>query len=371
MRSLLLLLAAAAASSSTASSASALTYIPASDPSVLKSGRYQDNGDGSVTFDWAGTSFYISVQGATFLAVNASAGESSKVHTFIDKTLGSTVYVSGGNPSLYTLVTGLDAYGGSSSTHSLQVYNSLEPCKMVGGAAVTFHGFQTDGTVVATAPLTRKIEVLGDSITSASGGVATFTPCVESALTTDHASGYVSYLSAALSANTSTVSWSGKGLYKNCCPSNDNRTMRDYWRQTLGSDPAGSATWDFTRFVPDAFLLALGTNDMNNNNNPNQPGFQANLTATYVSFFQEVVATYRPSQPVGSLPLFALVGPITADYLPALSNATDELTAQGYNVTIINTMGAPCDGCNGHPGRGGHLAMAATALPIIQKVMGW
>jgi hypothetical protein len=362
MRSLLLLAAAAA----TWGVAGASSYLSAADPTVLKTGRYVANPDSSVTFDWAGVSFFLTLKGATYLIVNASVGESSKLHTFIDRSLGSTTYISGSAPTLYSVASGLQAYG---STHTLQVYNSLEPCKQSGGP-VTIFGFETDGSFVPSTPLPHRIEVVGDSITSASGGVATYTPCAESALSTDHASGYVSYISTALDVNISTVSWSGKGLYKNCCPG-DSRTMRDYWLQTLGSEPAGSHTWDFSRFVPDAFVLALGTNDMNNNNNPNTPAFQANLTAAYVSFFQQVKETYRPGQANSSLPLFALVGPITADYLPALQNATTTLLAQNYNVTIINTMGAPTDGCNGHPGRGGHLAMANAAIPIIKGVMGW
>lgn len=56
-----------------AASAAAETFIPASDPRIWYAGRTQINADGSRSFDWEATSFYINTVKSSYVKVRTAA----------------------------------------------------------------------------------------------------------------------------------------------------------------------------------------------------------------------------------------------------------------------------------------------------------
>jgi hypothetical protein len=55
----------------------------------------------------------------------------------------------------------------------------------------------------------------------------------------------------------------------------------------------------------------------------------------------------------------------------AIAAAVAQANAQGMRAYVLNVTGSPTDGCAGHPGVGGHSAMAKAAIALISSVMGW
>jgi pectin methylesterase-like acyl-CoA thioesterase len=58
-------------------------------------------------------------------------------------------------------------------------------------------------------------------------------------------------------------------------------------------------------------------------------------------------------------------------YRAAAEAVAARVGALNISVTVIDFMGAPLGGCQGHPGAAGHAAMAAAAAPVIAKALGW
>lgn len=294
-------------------------------------------------------------------------GAFSRLRTRMDGYDASELYVESGanvdNSGGYLLVTGVP-----SGTHTFNVYNTLEPGYVDSGThnGLTFVGFETDGAIAAPSPaLSRSIEFLGDSITAGFGSTGTG-PCPAGAITNDNSRTYGAYLCANFSANCSIIAWSGKGMYENCC--DDGERMPQYFLQTLGGEDY-SQDWDFNRFIPQAMVINLGTNDFGHNHD-NGPAWEAAFIDTYVQFLVNVTTMYYKSAPPT---IFIAEGPI--ENPPALytclQNITVQANALGIKAHYLDMRNLPCDGCDGHPGPIGHEAMFQAAQPQIASVMGW
>lgn len=53
--------------------ATAERVVPANDPAVWTVGRTRQNGDGSLSFDWESSQFYVNVKGANYVKMHMKA----------------------------------------------------------------------------------------------------------------------------------------------------------------------------------------------------------------------------------------------------------------------------------------------------------
>lgn len=353
------------------------SIVPASSPLFLYQGRSRDV-NGSRAFDWEGWQAELTLTGASFVSVLLSVpvGVSNWFRVFIDDAPLATRFWVNSSADSYPVVTAALPPG----PHSVRLYNTNEPCHSgTAHAPFVFHGFETDGAVAQSAPRRRRLELVGDSQLAGSGDVGT-PPCNGTLQTTDHSVSWGPLLCAALGANCSYVAYSGRGVYQNCCDATPaaGEKMPALWRQTFGG-PAWEWDWDFSRFVPDAVVVALGTNDILNGHDTG-PAWEAGFCETYLSFLVNVTAVYgayagRRAASAAPIPLFLGVGPITAAIQPLVEWVVGNATALGLNVTYLDLMGcdaaAGCGGCAGHPDAADNAAVAALALPVISRVMGW
>jgi len=141
----------------------------------------------------------------------------------------------------------------------------------------------------------------------------------------------------------------------NCCDSL-NVTVPVLANRTLAQD--NSTLWDWSSTPFDAILVNLGTND----GSKTPPDV---FTAAYFSLLKHLIQASKLNTPI-----FATFGPITDHCAPWIKDAQAEALAIGMNVTMIDFMSAPLDGC-GHPGVKGHPAMARIAAPVIANITGW
>lgn len=351
------------------------TVIPASSPAFLYQGRSQ-NVNGSRAFDWEGWQAELTLTGATFVNVllTVPVGVSNWLRVFIDGSPLPTRYWVNSSMNSYPIVsTALPA-----GPHNVRVYNTNEPCHSgTTRAPFVFNGFETDGAFIPSAPRRRRLELVGDSQLAGSGDVGT-PPCNGTLETTDHSVSWGPVLCAALDANCSYVAYSGRGVYQNCCDATPaaGEKMPAMWRQTFGG-PVWAWDWDFGQFVPDAVIVALGTNDILNGHDTG-PEWEAGFCAAYVDFLVNVSSVYGSlagGRASPTIPLFVGVGPITAAIRPLVEWVVGNASALGLSVTYLDLMGcdpaAGCGGCAGHPDAADNAAVAALALPVIKRVMGW
>jgi hypothetical protein len=255
----------------------------------------------------------------------------------------------------YELVSGLDA--GRAHNVSLwyttdPVFNSWPDLDLGIGCLMTVHSIRTDGALAAPPPpRSRSLLIIGDSITS---GNAMFLPC-DNATKCDSSQSYAGLLCEAFALNCTQLTASSKGLVHNCCDSLP-ANVPVLANRTFAQDNATMWDWSSTPF--DGVWIHLGTND--GSSSP-----PAVFAAAYLQLMRNVVRESRHN-----IPIFAAFGPNSDRFAPWLEMAATSARAEGLNVTIVDLMAAPMDGC-GHPGALGHPAMARIAAPIIANVTGW
>jgi hypothetical protein len=283
-----------------ASAANAQTFISAQDPRVLVSGRTSLNADGiSRSFDWEGTVFYITVTGSgpVYLNVTSTAGNVQRVTT--DVRAGgqwyqsSRVWVNQGSNLLEVAMA-----EANTDDNVIRCFFELEPAFTDTNADgyFTVYGFQLpSGAAVGTpmAQLSRNIEIIGDSISAGYGSMGNGGGCPVNSWTSSNYYAYDQFICRQFNANCTVVAWSGKGMYQNCCDNGE--TMPSYYLQTRGGN-AYVSDWDFSRFVPDALIINLGTNDFGHDSGP---AWEKNFTDTYVQFVLNATSRYnKPKMPV-------------------------------------------------------------------------
>ena len=370
------------------STISSSSTLPATSSLIQWTGRtLRKEGEGTVSFDWESIQAIFSVTNTTSVwatlestfwsspPTSSSSSSSSSpsrslqqsqfpkfgvYRIYINGTrigqgedAGSIVVMPGEKE--YLLVTNLDPT--KSYTIILwyttdPVFNSWPDLDQGVGCFQTVSSFRIDGTFSEPPPLrTKSMLVIGDSITS---GNAMYLPC-DNATKCDSSQSYAGLLCEAFSLNCTQITASSKGLVNNCCDSL-NVTVPVLANRTLAQD--NSTLWDWSSTPFDAILVNLGTND----GSKTPPDV---FTAAYFSLLKHLIQASKLNTPI-----FATFGPITDHCAPWIKDAQAEALAIGMNVTIIDFMAAPLDGC-GHPGVKGHPSMARIAAPVIANITGW
>lgn len=367
----------------------AAAFISAADPLVLWSGRPNVNADGSVSFDFQSTACSFAVNGlgasVTLIAnVTLPAGSAAHLSSFVNDYDSSNLLLAAGT-NTYLVAAGLNF-----NVSNITLHYALEP-GMSGadaplGRFVTFIGFNVSegASFVPRAPLKRRMDIIGDSITAGSGydklesvnGPMSFeTGCNPwaPALGNSQAYNWETYLCRYFRANCTTVAWSGGMLLPPWTSSScqARKYVPQLYTQAWATDAASK--WDFSSDSrPDAAIVFLGTNDFACGSGP---AWSAAFTAQAVQLVHNITAYYAASPaPAGAAPtqFFMVIGPMspTAPLAP-LQAAIAQANGAGLKASLLDMRNATLDGCGGHPGPIGHWQMALMAKPQIEAVMGW
>jgi hypothetical protein len=143
------------------------------------------------------------------------------------------------------------------------------------------------------------------------------------------------------------------------------------WQRTIPTDATSS--WDPSRWVPDAVVINLGTNDYN----AAGPDPSSDYQATYLQF----VARLRSVYP-GAF-VFCAVGPMLGGskysaVKAAISNVVSMRSGAGDNrVALVEFPTQSCGadgsgcGCAGHPNAAEHQHMASLLEASMRSALGW
>ena len=177
---------------------------------------------------------------------------------------------------------------------------------------------------------------------------------------------YAALTSQALGAEQVAVAISGIGVYRDYSGSRLD-TMNDMYLRAL---PTLSADWwDFSRWVPDAVIINLGTNDFATGD----PGRAAFTTA-----YQSLIAQVRAKSP--SALIVVGLGPMLSS--GALTQARSYLTglvadlnaASDTRVKLLefpNQDSSGSYGCDYHPSAATHQQMADQLATFLRAQLGW
>ena len=316
-------------------------------PGVRFVGRYDTLDGGATRFEWPGVSLHARFTGRG-VGLDLSDTGGSELAVFVDGSEHPKIVATAGRKTY--AVAGLDA-----GTHELLVWRRSE--SFVG--LTQFHGVALDdgGALLSPpAPLTRRIEIVGDSLTCGYGNEGA-PGCNFTSGTENNYLAYGSVAARLVNAELSTVAWSGLGMYRNYNDVDASAKPLPYFYDD--ALPTNGAKWDFSKFVPDVVVINLGTNDSSTHGDPGQPFVDA-----YIAFVKRVRAKY-PSAFIACIDASSGVTADIANVVAAIKGGGDS------KIEAIAITGQNGQGCDGHPNVASDQAMGQSLAGELRRIMGW
>ncbi|KAH7395313.1 hypothetical protein DE146DRAFT_697529 [Phaeosphaeria sp. MPI-PUGE-AT-0046c] len=315
-----------------------------------------------LTWSATGVSFTFSGTSAS-IGLEALSGSNS-AELIVD---GKSTYISNVAGTSISTPSGL-----TNGSHTVEFRKSSEPLF----GSIFLGNITTDGTFGPDVPASaRKIEIIGDSITSAYG-IGALLPCTNTAALEIISEGYSVLAATALKADYSIISWSGIGIIRNYASGQVDTSpiMPERYTKYGANDASGSYPFPASD-APDAVVINLGTNDFGHNNvRPRLTG--AEYTAAMVKFVQQVRKGY------GNDPaFFLLTSPLLNDYYPA-GEMVKSTQREGLEAAIGQLNGTKAYlvewadqgsvvGCDYHPTPETNVIGAEALVGRMREVLGW
>ncbi len=317
-------------------------------------GRFDTSAPGGPRFAWSASSILARFTGSTI---------SVRLH---DEGTNSFLVILDGKPSsllatyhgrdLYPLAAGLPA-----GEHEVVLYKRTEAHL----GEVQFAGFvpAPEGRLVPVATRrSRRIELIGDSITAGYGNEGTSPTCPFRASSENEYLSYGAITARNLGAEHMTIAWSGKTTLQ----------MTELYDRTLPNRM--DSAWDPHAWEPDVVVVNLGTNDFARGD-PGQGMFSR--------YYQGLLERVRAAHPRALI--VCALGPMLSDtYPPGSGNLSH---ARKYISQIVDRRRAHGDkrlmflefpaqdpmtaGCDYHPNLETHRLMADELTAVVRRQMGW
>jgi lysophospholipase L1-like esterase len=316
----------------------------AGPPAVRLVGRFTDKNE----FAWTGSHVIARFDGtAARLKLNAEANEQFQI--VVDGMPTEVLKPTGGSKT-YTVASGLPA-----GTHEVIVWRRTEAFFGV----ATYEGFDFDGTLLPPAPApTRRIEMVGDSITCGYGDEGAGPSCPFTADTENHYLTYGAIAARNLSADLVATCWSGIGMYRDYGAGTTDQMPVRYLRTLPESS---TSAWNFSKYVPQAVVINLGTNDFAKGD-PGMP-----YQTAYLSFVRKVRTNYPSAYILAIVPVSGAKKYIDA-VIATLGGEGDKNIGSLAFSPIASSDGW---GCDYHPSLPTHAKMGAELTTALKTKLGW
>ncbi len=325
------------------------TGEPMAEPGIRWVGRWDDADPAALRVGWSGGGFIARFDGT---GLTVTMDDAARYFTVVVDGMVQPRLATSSGMQDYVLAEGLPA-----GEHTVELYRRTEGSF---GPSVV-QAVTIDGELLAPPPVSRRMEVIGDSITAGYGNEGV-SPCSFSAETENHYLTYGAVAARTVGAELHAIAWSGKGMVYNYGDDVTN-PMPEVYDRLLASE---TAAWDF-EWQPDVVVINLGTNDFSTDNDPSQELFGG----TYVAFLEHLRSVYPGA--------FLLV------VAPSLFGA-EATMVEGYLMDVVAQRQAAGDadvafadinvewigsGCDGHPTVATHEGMAGRLVEELQTHLGW
>ena len=324
--------------------------IKASNKNLRYIGRFTPDHE----FAWTGSSIELEFEGEGVIAQFSYLGKKPSV--------AMTAILDGEEKVLF-IKKGMNDYpvasGLSKGRHKLLLFRRSEASFGV----LQFNGLKiTDaGKLFKVVEPKRKIHVIGDSITC---GYGNGTTDLKEGNTVENENGYMSYAAIAarsLKADIMMTSWSGRGMSRNGKGSYDAlNTLPGIYDYILPENKEGS--YGHKEYVPDVFVINLGTNDM-------RKGREALSKDKFINAYTQFIEKLRAYAPKAKIVLS--IGPMGTKPVSAW---LPEIAKQFKDVEVLIF-----DAYKKQDEKGGHFhptvkkdqLMAAQLVKKIQVLCKW
>lgn len=291
-------------------------------------GRFDTSQSGQAQFTWPGSTLEFSFEGTEASIVLASNGE-ARFQVEVDSAI-SDLWVTPGETT-YILTSDLPQ-----GVHHLHLTRLTESFAVV---TRFVNDPQVDGKLLpAPEPSSKRLLVIGDSITAGYGVEGSSHECSYSIKTSNQQLTYAALAANALDADLHAIAWSGIGAWRSygeVTPANPNILTR--YQRTLADD--SNSVWDTAAYQPDAILINIGTNDY----------WQGSVTEDYRLGMKALIERVENDYP--EKPIYLILSPM-------MSGATRDDQAQvfnslaGENIQVLDLGKIEAEdglGCDYHP----------------------
>ena len=324
---------------------------------------------GELVFAWSGSRISARFSGTSAGAIFDDAGGKNQLAVIIDGKLRPAKLSAKSGEHAYLLAAGLEPGEHEVTVHRLTEAN-------VGETKFLGFRFGNGGKLLSYAApeaQARRIEVIGDSISTGYGNEGQDKNCHFSPETENHYLTYEAIAARNLGAELVTTAWSGKGVFSNRGSTVDTVVMPVLWKRTLPE--RDDSKWNFSDYQPNVVVINLGSNDF-------APEVQdiTPFDRAYLAFVREVRSRYPKAA------IFCAIGPALSDQWPegrmaltharsGIDGAVVALRSEGdakiYFVEFPVQTGENGYGCDWHPNVKTHEMMAAVLERELRAKMAW
>lgn len=338
-------------------SAAPKIYNAADSSAVRFCGRTIPQSNGTVSFDWSGVYAETILDGKSLQLHLSDTGE-SYYDVFVDgKKSGKFNIV-----RTDTTVTIADRL--PRGKHIIEIKKRTEG----ENSTATFHEFilTSGGSLTATQPRARYIEVIGNSLTAGYGteGLDRNEPFK---LSTENCNlSYSTIVPRYFDADYSLIAHSGQGAVRNYGDSvrTSKISMRQRIKQSLDKDT--STVWNFCNRKPDIVIINLGANDFSTEPHP----YRTEFVNGYAEILNTLLEKYGQEQPILCVMPYAVSAPVEEYYREAIKKADSKnIHFLRMPVDYINTTSDL--GSSWHPNYSGQKKMAMMIIPYVATITGW
>ncbi|MDB5104482.1 MAG: Esterase, hydrolase-type [Fibrobacteres bacterium] len=333
---------------------SAAVDIAADNPFIQYSGRFDRTDAKKPRCDWPGSSIQARFTG-TSITVKISGGMND-FNVIVDGVWKSKLTVDGKTSQVA-------AQGLLDGAHEILLTKRTEGFQGI----TTFEGFQLeDGKAMVAPPpkaVSPKIQFIGDSYTVGYGDEANVLSCPDRRPYDNNYLAYGPVTARAVGADYSVQAVSGLGMVHNYGDASpvSARPMPSYFGNTLfGVD---DLKWDFTKWIPDLVVVALGTNDFSTAVKPTE----AQYASAYKDFLKKVRAWYPNAE------ILCMTYSVDAYQKKYVDTLVSQVAAAGdakIHRVHMPALVAGELGCDYHPNVAGQRKYADALIPQVKHYLG-
>lgn len=252
-------------------------------------------------------------------------------------------------------------------------------------------GFESDGEFREVPEKKRKIEIIGDSITSGEGSIGAQEENDWISMWFTALNNYGVMTADKLGADFRIISQSGWGVVSSW-DNNPNCALPDYYEQVCGlcngekNKAAGAMeAYDFSAWQPDSIIINLGTNDNGAFNNPawtntetgetfkqckNEDGtFAAEDAGRFVGKAKSFLAMIRKYNKEAHM--YWAIGMLGTEILPLIERTIQEYKAETadekVSLVVLTQAEGEGVGARNHPGVQNHIQATELLSALLQK----
>jgi lysophospholipase L1-like esterase len=317
---------------------------------VQKIGRYAQAEAGGLEMGWPGSGIALRLRG-TKLVVSLE-----------DEGNGVMDVLINGRESALPLNPGVNDYAivdvDEAALFDVRLTRRTEPSN---SGRFRIAQIEAAGEILPRPEQKRKILFIGDSITAGYGLRGHTKDCIYTASSNAPQKAYAMLTAQALSAQAHLIAISGRGVIRNY----DNAPQPLMPAQIDWALPDRPGTWNHAQFVPQAVVIALGTNDFS------QELQEGGFTAAYKTLLGDAASRFPNAK------IIALTGPmLSGEGAQIVRRAVRDAAAQLNNpaISLLDVTWSESLlkwSCDYHPGQDTARLMAQNLSSHIADLMGW